>query len=108
MDGRARALAAAGILLCVALIHPSNAQAGGSEAIQADSTDVYETVHYPVLELPQTVWTWLVYPLGQATIYAENEKLPKKVREWFMNEEQTFGLFPQVQLGGETSTSAGG
>ena len=85
--------------------------AAGGEAVPesgpVDSTDVYETRHYPVLSWPQTLWTWLVYPLGQATIHAEHEKLPKRIREWFMNESQTFGLFPYVTLGGETSTAGG-
>ena len=95
------------VLLCAAVTNPASSQAA-PESSPPDSTDVYETKHYPVLSLPQTLWTFLVYPLGQATIYAEHEKLPKKVREWFMNAEQTFGLFPYVILGGETSTAGGG
>ncbi len=95
------------ILLWAAITDSASGQTDSAEVTGGDSTDVYETTHYPVLQLPQTVWTWLVYPIGQATIYAEHEKLPKKVREWFMNEDQTFGIFPQVQLGGETSTAGG-
>jgi len=96
------------ILAWVAVADAESGQTGNREVTGADSTEVYETAHYPVLQLPQTLWTWLVYPIGQTTIYAEHEKLPKKVREWFTNEEQTFGIFPHVQLGGETSTAGGG
>ena len=73
----------------------------------ADSSDAYETRHYTLLELPQKLWNVLIYPLGQFTIYAEREELPKQVRNWFTNEDHTFGLFPYVQLGGETGTGGG-
>ena len=95
------------MLLWAAISDSASGQTDSAET-GTDSTEVYETAHYPVLQLPQTLWTWLVYPIGQTTIYAEHEKLPKKVREWFTNEEQTFGIFPHVQLGGETSTAGGG
>jgi len=72
-----------------------------------DSTDVFETKHYTVLELPQKVWNALIYPLGEFTIYAEHSELPQRVRNWFTNEDRTFGLFPYGQLGGETGTGIG-
>ena len=98
-------------LLWVPTAHAASPEAAEStqvDSTQVDSTDLYETKHYPLLELPQTIWNGLVYPLAQTTIYAEHEKLPQKAREWFTNEKQTFGLFPQVRFGGETSTSGGG
>ena len=73
----------------------------------ADSSDAYETRHYTLLELPQKLWNVLIYPLGQFTIYAEREELPKQVRNWFTNEDHTFGLFPYVQLGGRNRHGRG-
>jgi len=76
-------------------------------ATKADSSVAYATKHYPLLQVPQLLWTGLVYPLGQFTIYAERNKLPQRVNHFFTNEAGTFGLFPQVQLGGETGSGAG-
>ena len=73
----------------------------------ADTTDVYATRHNHLLSLPRLLWTGLVYPLGAFTIYAEGEELPRRTMELFTNEAGTFGLFPQVQLGGETGTGGG-
>lgn len=70
--------------------------------------DAYESPHSPLLTLPQTAWNALVYPIGEFTIYAEHTELPQRVQGWFTNEAETFGLFPQVQLGGETRTGLGG
>ena len=85
--------------------------AAGSAPAQApadvDTTDVYETRHYPMLEWPQKVWNVLVYPLGQFTIYAERAELPEWMVDWFTNEDETFGFFPYAQLGGETGTGGG-
>lgn len=72
-----------------------------------DTTDVYQTAHYRVLQVPQYLWDFLVYPLGQFTIYAEHEELHLQVRDLFTNADHTFGIFPQVQLGGETRTGGG-
>ena len=96
-------------LIYAALFGLSAALALGSPALaqgEADSLDVYETKHYPVLRLPQAMWNCLIYPLGEFTIYAERTELPQRAHDWFTNDDGTFGLFPQVQLGGETSTGA--
>ena len=77
------------------------------EAARNDTTDVYETRHYPLLSVPRLVWTGLVYPLGRFVIYAEAEELPERVVDWFTNEDETFGFFPYAQLGGETGTGGG-
>ena len=77
------------------------------EGAVGDTSDVYETRHYPVLELPQKLWRGLIYPLGEFVIYAEHSEMPKRMRNWFTNQERTFGLFPYVQLGGETGTGIG-
>ena len=79
----------------------------GAQEAAGDTSAVYETKHYAVLELPQKLWSVLVYPLGQFTIYAEDTELPKRMRNWFTNEDHTFGLFPYVQLGGETGSGMG-
>ena len=82
---------------------PSSAQ----ETAIGDTNDVFATRHYPLLSLPQTLWSYLVYPVGQFTIYSEHTKLPERARNWFTNEAETFGIFPQVQIGGETRTGGG-
>ncbi len=76
------------------------------EWVAADSV-AYESKHYRVLQVPQLLWNGLVYPLGQFAIYSEHTRLPQRVNNWFTNEAQTFGLFPQVQLGGETGSGVG-
>lgn len=91
------------LMVLVCLVLPAGAQ----QVAWQDTSAVYETKHNIALELPQKLWTALVYPLGQLTIYAEHNELPKKVRNWFTNEDQTFGLFPYVQLGGETGSGVG-
>ncbi|NKB70804.1 MAG: BamA/TamA family outer membrane protein [Candidatus Latescibacteria bacterium] len=80
---------------------------GPSAAAAADTTDVYATRHNHLLSLPRLLWTGLVYPLGALTIYAEHEEVPRRTMEFFTNEAGTFGIFPQVQLGGETGTGGG-
>lgn len=75
--------------------------------VQPDTTQVYRTSNNLVLQLPRLVWTWMIYPLGQATIYTEREELPQRAQKLFTNEAGTFGIYPQVQLGGETGTGGG-
>jgi len=87
--------------LCMAL-----GAAAADDESDAAGGEAYESPHSPVLTLPQTVWNALVYPIGELTIYAEHEELPQRVKGWFTNEAETFGIFPQVQLGGETRTGA--
>jgi len=90
------------LLLCSVVVESVFAQ----ETV-VDTSDAYETRHYLALELPQKLWNVLIYPLGEFTIYAERAELPKRVRNWFTNEDHTFGFFPYVQLGGETGTGGG-
>ncbi|MDA0335198.1 MAG: hypothetical protein O2782_08550 [bacterium] len=73
----------------------------------SDTTQVYATKHNYLLSLPRLLWTWMVYPVGQMTIYTEHEELPQRAKKLFTNEAETFGIFPQVQLGGETDTGVG-
>ena len=72
-----------------------------------DTTRVYASGHNYLLSWPRLLWTGLVYPVGQLTIYTEHEELPQRARRLFTNEAGTFGIFPQVQLGGETGSGAG-
>ena len=94
----------AAALLSAVLAVWSPALVHGEEVGQADSLDVYETKHYPILQLPQTIFNYLVYPLGEFTIYAERSELLQRAYGWFTNADYTYGLFPQVQFGGETGT----
>ena len=101
------------LLLClwiVAAAVPAVADIGDglpSSMAAPDTTRVYATRHNYLLSFPRLLWTWMVYPIGQMTIYTEHEELPQRARKLFTNEAGTFGVFPQVQLGGETDTGAG-
>lgn len=79
-----------------------------SGAVVADSSDVYESPPgNPILQFPRTVFSALVYPFGRFTVYAEHVELVAKYRTFFTNEAGTFGLFPYVELGGQTGTGGG-
>ncbi|MFT5085711.1 MAG: hypothetical protein ACI8PG_000057 [Planctomycetota bacterium] len=91
-------------LLTLVVLSAFSAEA--QEQVETDSL-AFESKHYPALQVPQLLWNGLVYPLGQFTIYSEHTRLPQRVNNWFTNEAQTFGLLPQVQLGGETGSGGG-
>jgi outer membrane protein assembly factor BamA len=95
-------------LLClVVLFSLETAPCRAQQAAEADTNDAFESKSYPLLALPRLAWTALVYPLGQLTIYAERTKFPKRILDLFTNASHTFGVLPQVQLGGETGTGGG-
>lgn len=95
------------LLLAVAFCSITAGTGSAQEGTIGDTSRVYETRHYPALELPQKLWRGLIYPLGEFVIYAEHSELPKRARNWFTNEDHTFGFFPYAQLGGETGTGIG-
>lgn len=78
-----------------------------SQAAEVDSGDVYVSPPKSILALPQVVLTYLVHPLGRLTVYAEHADLALQVYELFVNEDRTFGVFPQAMLGGETGSGGG-
>ena len=94
------------LMLCATLASSVPLRAEGADT-RPDTSEVFATRHYFLLELPQKVWDVLIYPLGWFTIYAERTELPQRARDWFTNQDHTFGFFPYVQFGGETSTGAG-
>lgn len=73
----------------------------------ADSVKAFSSPHRPLLSWPRSLWTAVVYPLGAFTIYAERTELPRRAVDWFTNSQRTFGVFPQLQLGGETGSGGG-
>ena len=89
------------MLICLIAVLPAQAQETHPDSV------AYQTKHYPALQIPQLLWTGLVYPLGEFTIYAEHTELATRVNDWFTNEAGTFGLFPQVNFGGETGFGGG-
>lgn len=89
------------LLICLFAILPVQAQETHPDSV------AFATKHYPALQIPQLLWTALVYPLGEFTIYSERTELPTRVNDWFTNEAGTFGLFPQVNFGGETGFGGG-
>ena len=79
-----------------------------SQAAPVDSTDVYSSPGPSVFSFPKYIWSALVYPVGQFTIYAEHAKIVAQYYEFFTNGDGTIGLFPHVVLGGETGSGGGG
>jgi hypothetical protein len=76
-----------------------------ASAQPADS--VFSSPRNYLLSWPRLLWTGLVQPLGAFTVYAERTELPRRAADWFTNAERTFGVFPWVQLGGETGSGGG-
>lgn len=72
-----------------------------------DTSQAFASRHNYLLSFPRLVWTAVVYPLGAFTIYAERTELPRRTVDFFTNADHTFGIFPQVQLGGETGSGGG-
>lgn len=72
-----------------------------------DSTDVYKTQVNHFWRLPQYAWSALVHPLGEFTIYAEHARLWVRYFDFFTNEDGTIGVFPVLQIGGETGHGGG-
>lgn len=79
-----------------------------SQVGEVDSTDVYRTPINHFLRLPQYAWWALVHPLGEFTIYAEHTKIWVRYFDLFTNEDGTIGIFPVLQIGGETGHGGGG
>jgi outer membrane translocation and assembly module TamA len=97
------------LLLAAGLAAPATAATSDQQTSRADTNDVYRSSSpNPVLRLPQTLWRLFpVYPLSKFVIYAEHSRLQQRVFDWFTNQDHTFGLFPYVQLGGETGSGLG-
>jgi hypothetical protein len=100
------------LLMCALAARPAPLAADLGDGLPepgaaSDTTLVYRTSGNPLLSFPRSLWTWMVWPLGQATIWAEHEEVPQRVHKFFTNDAGTFGVFPQVQLGGETGTGGG-
>jgi len=71
----------------------------------------YRTTKSPLvhlLSLPAKVWHVLWLPLGETVIWAERNRVPQKVSNFFfLNDEKTAAFFPMVSLGGNTGAGAG-
>ena len=69
-----------GLLICFFAVLPAQSQEAHPDSV------AFATKHYPALQIPQLLWTGLVYPLGEFTIYSERTELPTRVNDWFTNE----------------------
>ena len=78
-----------------------------SKMAEVDSNDVYYSRVNHLLRLPQYAWSALAHPFGEFTIYAEHTKLWVRYFDLFTNADGTIGIFPVVQLGGETGHGGG-
>ncbi len=75
----------------------------GQSTAQPDTT-AYRTHVNPILSLPRLAWELATYPVGKFVIYAEHHDIKAQLYDFFINESGTFGILPQIQLGGETGT----
>ena len=87
------------VLTSAVLAVPAELRAGPTAMAEVDTVDVYETRHNHLLALPKYLWSALIYPIGQLTIWAERRghfagKGGEKATRWF----------PYVVFGGETGT----
>lgn len=71
----------------------------------------YRTEKSPLvhlLSLPAKVWHVLWLPLGETVIWAERNRVPQKVSNFFfLNDERTAAVFPMISLGGNTGAGGG-
>lgn len=94
------------ILVSLGTLVPGGTAFCGPEPAAPDSVDAFVSPASP-LSLPRILWEVAVYPLERFTVYAEQTNLQARFERWFTNASGTFGLRPQVQLGGETGTGGG-
>lgn len=105
---RFRCLAIA-VLLSLGTSFPSGTAVYASPdsgQVTADSLIAFASPASP-LSLPRILWDVVVYPVERFTIYSEQTHLRRRLSDLFTNDAGTFGLRPQIQLGGETGTGGG-
>ena len=95
-----------------------SSQTPGNSSYSTDHTDQYEDpnlVPYRsrknplghALSFPATLWRVLWYPLGETTIWAEQNHIHQQVASFFLNDDLTGGFFPIVNVGGNMGFAAG-
>jgi len=62
-------------------------------------------VHF--LSLPAKIWHLAWTPLGATVIWVEQDRIPEKAMNFFLNDDQTAGFFPLVSIGGNTGVGGG-
>ncbi|MFQ5633572.1 MAG: BamA/TamA family outer membrane protein, partial [bacterium] len=60
-----------------------------------------------VLSFPATVWRLVWTPIGETTIWVEQNRIHQKAINFFLNDDLSAGVFPLVSLGGNTGAGAG-
>ena len=90
---------------------PQEAQGEKSSRHENPNNVPYRTrksvlVHF--LSLPAKIWHLAWTPLGATVIWAEQNRIPQKVNNFFyLNDERTAALFPLISLGGNTGAGGG-
>ncbi len=80
---------------------------GFSQTAEEDTSKVYESKHNLLLEFPQKIWDVAIYPLGEFVIWEEKHAVHKRVYDFFTFHNYQIGIFPFLNIGGETGTSYG-
>lgn len=60
-----------------------------------------------LLSLPAKLWHFAWSPLGAMVIWVEQNRIPEKAINFFLNDARTAGFFPLVSFGGNTGAGAG-
>ncbi len=61
-----------------------------------------------LFSLPAKVWRLAWTPLGETVIWAEQNRIPQKVTDFFyLNDEKSAAIFPLISLGGNTGAGGG-
>ncbi len=62
-------------------------------------------VHF--FSLPAKIWHLVWTPLGATVIWVEQNRIPEKAINFFLNDDLTAGAFPLVSFGGNTGAGGG-
>jgi outer membrane translocation and assembly module TamA len=62
-------------------------------------------VHF--FSLPAKIWHLIWAPFGSTVVWIEQNRIPDKVLNVFLNDDRTGGFFPLISLGGNTGAAAG-
>ncbi|MFQ5676721.1 MAG: BamA/TamA family outer membrane protein, partial [bacterium] len=60
-----------------------------------------------LLSVPAKIWHAVWLPLGATVIFVEQNRIPQKAANFFMNDDFTAGFFPLLSFGGNTGVGAG-
>lgn len=80
---------------------------GFAQTSEGDTSQVYESKRNLLLEFPQMIWDVGVYPIGEFVIWEEKHAIHKRIYDFLTFYDEQIGVFPYLNIGGETGTSYG-